>query len=99
MEITITDDKYNPLIKRKEITGVIDHINEVTPDRESARSKIAALLNTDVEHVVLQSIIGHFGSTTSKFLIHLYDDEETKMKYEAVHILKRNKLIEEKKEG
>jgi small subunit ribosomal protein S24e len=100
MEITIIEDNYNPLIGRKEVNATITHVGEVTPTRETVRSKIAAQLNTDVDHVVIQKILGHFGEPQSQILVHCYDEAKDVHVFEPNFLLKRNKLIEEKaKEG
>ena len=98
MEITITEEKENPLIGRKEIQAVLTHLGEVTPTREAVRSKIAAQLNTDLDKVVVQSIDGHFGEPKSRLTVHCYDNTETVFVYEPKHLLKRNKIISTEKE-
>lgn len=98
MEITLTDEKYNPLIGRKEVDAIIDHLGEVTPTREAVRSKVAALLNADLDNVVIQSIHGHFGEPLSRVTIHYYDNVEDVKIFEPKYRLKRNKIIEEESE-
>jgi len=93
MEITITEEKENPLIGRKEIRAVLTHLGDVTPTREAVRSKIAAQLNADLDRVVVQSINGHFGEPKSQLTIHCYDNSETVLVYEPKYLLKRNKII------
>lgn len=93
MEITITEDKYNPLITRKEIKALITHLGEITPTREAVRSKIAAQLNLDLEQVVIQNISGHFGEPKSQLIVHCYDNPEDVFVYEPKYKLKRNKII------
>ena len=93
MEITITEEKENPLIGRKEIQAVLTHLGDVTPTREAVRSKIAAQLNADLDRVVVQSINGHFGEPKSQLSVHCYDNSETVLVYEPKYILKRNKII------
>ena len=78
----IIEDKYNPLISRKEIKALITHLGEVTPTREAVRSKIAAQLNFDLERVVIQNIIGHFGEPKSQLIAHCYDNTEDVFVYE-----------------
>jgi len=92
-EITITEEKENPLIGRKEIQAVLTHLGEVTPTREAVRSKIAAQLNTDLDKVVVQNIDGHFGEPKSRLTVHCYDNTETVLVYEPKYLLKRNKII------
>jgi ribosomal protein S24E len=97
MEITITEEKYNPLIARKEVTALITHLGEVTPTRETVRSKIAAQLNLDLERVVIQKIDGHFGTPQSLLTVHCYDKTEDVLVYEPKFLLKRNKILTEDK--
>ena len=93
MEITVTEEKENPLIGRKEIRAVITHLGDVTPTRDAVRAKIAAQLNADLENVVVQSINGHFGEPKSQLSVHLYDNSDLVLKYEPKFRLKRNKII------
>ena len=93
MEITVTEEKENPLIGRKEIRAVITHLGAVTPTRDAVRAKIAAQLNADLENVVVQSIDGHFGEPKSQLSVHLYETSDLVLKYEPKHLLKRNKII------
>ena len=93
MEITITEEKDNPLIGRKEIIALITHLGEITPTREAVRAKVAAQLNTDLEKVVVQNIDGHFGEPKSRLTVHCYDNPETVLVYEPKFLLKRNKII------
>jgi len=98
MEITLTEEKYNPLIGRKEVDAIINHLGEVTPAREAVRSKVAALLNADLDNVVIQSIHGYFGEPLSRVTIHYYDNVEDVKIFEPKYRLKRNKSIEEESE-
>ncbi len=93
MEITITEEKENSLIGRKEIQAVITHLGDVTPTREAVRAKIAAQINADLDRVVVQSINGHFGEPKSQLTVHCYDNSEAVFVYEPKYILKRNKII------
>lgn len=94
MEIKIQSEKHNPLIGRKEVDILITHLGEVTPTREAVRSKIAAQLNLDLDHVVIQSIRGHFGEPMSRVIVHCYDKAEDAPVFEPKYRLKRNKIIE-----
>lgn len=97
MEITVTEEKYNPLIARKEVKALITHLGEITPTREAIRSKIAAQLNLDLERVVIQKIDGHFGEPKSQLTAHCYDKTEDVFVYEPKFLLKRNKILTEEK--
>lgn len=95
MEINLTEEKYNPLICRKEVNAIINHLGDATPKREAVRSKVAALLNSDLDNVVIQSIQGHFGEPFSHVTIHCYDNVEDVIIFEPKFRLKRNKIIKE----
>ncbi len=97
METTILEEKYNPLIGRKEVDVLLTHLGEKTPTREAVRSKVAALLNMDLEKVVIQSISGYFGEPRSRITVHCYDNSEDVAVYEPTFRLKRNKIIEDEK--
>lgn len=97
METTILEEKYNQLIGGKEVDVLVTHLGEKTPTREAVRSKIAALLNMDLENVVIQSIIGHFGEPRSRVTVHCYENAEDASIYEPIYRLKRNKIIEDQK--
>ncbi|MHA2243448.1 MAG: 30S ribosomal protein S24e [Candidatus Hodarchaeales archaeon] len=95
METTIIEEKYNLLIGRKEVDVLLTHLGEITPTREAVRSKIAALVNMDLDHVVIQSIHGHFGEPRSRVTVHCYDNAEDVKVFEPKYRLKRNKIISE----
>ena len=99
MEIIIQSEKYNHLIGRKEIEIFINHLGEVTPTREAVRTKLAAQLNIDQEHVIIQSILGHFGEPMSRVTVHCYDNAEDVFDFEPKYRLKRNKVIETDEES
>jgi ribosomal protein S24E len=99
MEITIQSENYNPLIGRKEIDVFINHLGEETPTREAVRAKVAAQLNMDLEHIIVQSIRGHFGEPMSRVTVHCYDNAEDVFDFEPKYRLKRNKAIETEEES
>ncbi len=96
MEIKIQEEKYNHLIGRKEVNVLINHLGEVTPARETIRSKVAAQMNVNLENIVIQSIQGHFGEPFSHVIAHCYDNPEDVYVFEEKYRLKRNQIIEDK---
>ena len=95
MEITITERKENPVLKREEITFTIDHDGEKTPSRDVIASKLAAIVNSDKDRTILKKIQTQFGKHESLGFANLYSTKEEAMNLEPKHILKRNGLIEE----
>jgi len=98
MEISITEENYNPLIGRKEIEVIITHLGEVTPTRDAVRSRVAAQLNMDKNQEIIQKILGNFGEPRSKVILHCYDDPNDVFAIEPKYLLKRNSLIKENNE-
>ncbi|MFW9856075.1 MAG: 30S ribosomal protein S24e [Candidatus Thorarchaeota archaeon] len=99
MEIQIQEERYNPLVERKEVSVIITHLGEMTPTREAVRAKVAAQLNIDLERVVIQSMQGHFGKPISSVVVHCYDKAQNAMEFEARYRLVRNKIVEPKPKG
>ena len=56
LDFKIAHEHSNPLLRRKEIEADILHVGMSTPKRDAVRSRAAALLNTDLEKVILVSI-------------------------------------------
>ena len=95
MEITITERKENPVLKREEITFTIDHEGENTPSRDVIASKLAAIVNADKDRTILKKINTQFGKHEAIGSANLYPTKEDAFNIEPNHILKRNGLIEE----
>ncbi|GEM_PF-375607 len=86
----IVEEKYNPLIKRKEITIKITHIGKSTPSRGLIRIEVAKYYNADIEKTFVRKIETDYGIGVSTAYIHIYDDLERAKKFEPEHIIKRN---------
>ena len=97
MDVEITDKKQNPLLKRQEIRFKILHPKEPTPNRDSAREKIASLSNVKKEQVIIDNLETTFGMSETKGYAKIYASKEEAMKNEREHHLVRNKLKEGKK--
>jgi small subunit ribosomal protein S24e len=89
LDLKIEHEHSNPLLRRKEIKAEILHVGAATPNRDAVRARAAALLNTDLEKVILVSINSEFGLGASKVRLHVYEDPSA-AQIEPLHILKRN---------
>jgi small subunit ribosomal protein S24e len=98
MEIEIDSKKNNPLLKRTEVYFTVKHIGEKTPNREIIRSELADKLNSKKENVVLNIIKPGFGINKTTGYAKIYSSLNNLKSLERNHILKRNKLIEVKKD-
>ncbi len=91
MELTITEEKANPYLKRKELKGKIVFIG-VTPSNVDVGKKIAGLTKSDEKLVLVKHIYTQFGSQKATFTAYVYETEEMKTKIEP-------KKKEKKKKG
>ena len=88
--LKVLSEKYNPLIKRKEIYLLVEHTGKGTPSKKEVRESISKLYNKDLNTVYILKISTVFGSNTSKALVHIYDDPKRGERIEPKYILIRN---------
>jgi small subunit ribosomal protein S24e len=86
----IVEDKYNPLIKRREVVIRIAHIGKSTPSRGLVRHEVAKAYNVDVNLVYVREIRTEYGMGVSNAVIHIYESVERAKQFEPPHIIKRN---------
>ncbi len=93
MEITITEDKRNELLKRREISFRVAYEGP-TPSRQQVLDKLTALLNLTANLTVIDSLGTRFGKTEVTGVARVYDAEEMKTRLERPYLLKRGKKAE-----
>lgn len=97
MELTITQQQYNPLLKRKEIAFTINHSQtRGTPTRLEVRSALADMLKTKTDVVYVKSIKTKAGTMTAIGEANAYDSLEQAQHIEAKYIIERNQPKEKK---
>ena len=94
-EAYITGDRYNPLIKRRELEITVLHVGKSTPSRIQMRMAVAKALNVDVKRVYVRRLKTEYGLGRTIAEVHVYDSVERALKFEPKHIIERNKLPEE----
>ena len=97
MDIEIVETTENVLLNRTEYKAKVHHVGESTPTRETLRAKLAATVNKDSDILVLVVAESEFGKGLSNVVFHCYDTKDNMIYIEKNYILKRNKLIEDKK--
>ena len=90
----VVEDRYNPLIGRRELTLRINHVLKPTPMRIMLRMTIANSLGVDVSRVYVRSIRTEYGIGRSIAEIHVYDSKEKALEFEPKHIIERNGGVE-----
>jgi len=96
MEVYVDKERYNPLLKRKEVHVKVKY-NGATPSRSVLREKIAGLFNAELDRIVIDYIKTEFGKTEAKCYAKIYDTPGDMLEVEEDHILRRN--FGEPKEG
>ncbi|MBZ3935130.1 SSU ribosomal protein S24E [Methanimicrococcus blatticola] len=94
MDIKIVKDLDNKLLNRKELDFTVEYEGP-TPSRADVRKKLAALLNTNVDLLIVQKMESEYGHQLVKGYAKLYDSEDRMKQVEPEHVLKRNTMPEE----
>ena len=96
MEIKVSNEFYNPLLKRKEISLEIEHTGEGTPQRFDIRKRMAAKLNAKIENVFVVSLNTATGLQRSICSLQVYDDSHVASSTVPEHVAVRNLSPEER---
>jgi small subunit ribosomal protein S24e len=96
MDIVVVSKRDNILLGRTEVRFRIVHTKEKTPDRDSVREKLAAILNEKKETVIIDSMKSQFGKPESLGYAKVYTTKEKAMRVERDRTLVRNRLKERK---
>lgn len=99
MEIQIIKDKTNAILKRREISLRIK--NKATPPRIEVKNKLAALLNSKPELIVVERLGTVFGKQEVIGAASIYESEEWLKQLAHQHLVARDapKAKEEAKEA
>jgi small subunit ribosomal protein S24e len=90
MKIEITNQRENPLQKRKEVYFTIDHVGETTPGRNAVAEDIGKKMKSKRDCVVIDSIESVFGIGKSEGYAKVYESKAAALSYERKYLLKRN---------
>ena len=86
----VVSERYNPLIKRRELDLVIHHELKPTPMRITLRMQLAEALGADVRLVYVRSIRTEYGIGRSRARVHVYESLDRVKAFEPQHIIDRN---------
>ncbi|PWB51328.1 MAG: 30S ribosomal protein S24e [Candidatus Methanoperedenaceae archaeon] len=94
MEIQIIKDKTNPLLNRREISVVVK--NKTTATRIELKNKLAALLNSKPELIVVERLDTIYGKQEMNGTASLYQTEERLKQLAHQHLVARDapKVVE-----
>jgi small subunit ribosomal protein S24e len=94
MEITITSQNENVLLNRKEIRFTI-RFTGATPSRKMVHAKLAAMLNTPKDQLVIGTLKNRFGVSEVQGDARVYTSAELLKKIEHEYLVKRGMTGEE----
>jgi len=96
MEIKVSNESYNPLLKRKEISLEIDHKGEGTPQRFDIRKRMASKLGAKIETVFVAGLHTSTGLQKTTCSLQIYDDPSLASSTVPKHVIIRNLPPEER---
>lgn len=98
MEIEIVRKHANALLKRTDVNFKVIHPKEKTPQRSVIRDKLAGIVGSPREGVIIGYMRSSFGISTTEGFAKCYGSADEAKKMEPQFLLKRHGLAEKKKE-
>jgi small subunit ribosomal protein S24e len=99
MEVKITSQKQNPMLKRTEVAFQAEHEQAgSTPSRLEIRKAVASALKTDENVVFIKRFETKTGMCVATGIANVYDSVEQAKLIEPEYIIKRNAPPEKPKE-
>lgn len=96
MEVKITQQRYNPLLKRREVAFELEHAQtRSTPTRLEVRKTLAEILKTNLDLVYVKRVETKTGTMIAVGEANAYDSAQQARLIEPKHIIARN-IPEEK---
>ena len=94
MKIKIEEKHENSLLKRQDITFLVEHTGTATPPRLDVRDKLAAQMNCQTDQLYVIKLQGLYGQSSTRGLAHLYASKEEALAQEQAHIVRRHSTEE-----
>ncbi|MCZ2808137.1 MAG: 30S ribosomal protein S24e [Candidatus Bathyarchaeota archaeon] len=99
MKVKIIDQKYNLLLKRKEVFFEVEHEKvKGTPPRSEIRAKVAEMLKMKLEQVYVKRVETKTGTMIALGEANAYDAVEQAKLIEPRYVIERNTPREKAKE-
>ncbi|MGC9009950.1 MAG: 30S ribosomal protein S24e [Sulfolobales archaeon] len=93
----ILNERFNNLLKRREIEARIEHVGMGTPTRSEVREILSKVYSVDKDLVVIRRIDTSYGRGSSRIIARIYSDVDTLKKFEHEYILARDSGEKKKK--
>jgi small subunit ribosomal protein S24e len=99
MEVEVTSEKQNPMLKRREISFKVEHGERgSTPSRAEIRKAVAAATKSDESIVFIKKFETRTGTQTAHGTANIYDSVEHAKLIEPEYVIVRNVPSEKGKE-
>jgi small subunit ribosomal protein S24e len=99
MEVEVTSEKQNPMLKRREISFKVEHAERgSTPSRAEIRKAVATATKSDENIVFIKKFETRTGTQTAHGTANIYESLEQAKLIEPEYVIKRNIPSEKKKE-
>ncbi|MFH1125894.1 MAG: 30S ribosomal protein S24e [Candidatus Altiarchaeota archaeon] len=96
MDVEVISERENPLLGRREVRLRVKYPGLGVPNRQEVRNKIIAVLDSNKDLTVVDSIKPEYGRHSSIGYVKIYENAGA-MKIEAEHKIDRNFKPKEKK--
>ena len=97
LDVKVTQDTYNPLLKRKEVSIEVEHGGQGTPSRVDLRKAVASKFSTKPENVYVIEVETKTGTQNALCQVEVYDDARAAQETVPKHIQTRNLPPDERK--
>lgn len=94
MEITIIEERPNPLLKRHEYRFEVAHATAATPSRDAVRGELSKLVKAPKDRVIIERMAARYGTATTRGDALVYESADAAKSITREHILIRNGLKE-----
>lgn len=94
MKLIKTSENNNALLRRKEVTFILDHQNSGTPTLAKVRETVASLYSINIELVYVTKLQSITGTNRTQGQAEIYDKLEVAQSLVPKHIHTRNLLKE-----
>lgn len=99
MEIKKTSEKYNPLLKRREVSFLVNHTASGTPKLYEVKKALTAMYSTAEESVYITEMNTLTGTNQTRGKVEVYDNPERAKQLVPKYIQSRNIANRNEKKG
>lgn len=90
MEYTIIEKNVNKVLERTEVKFEIDYDGESTPDTITVKNKLVALLDTQKNLIVVDTIKPRYGEPVAVGYAKVYETEDALKDIETKSVIEKN---------